>query len=138
MVHYHPFDSPGSLFYVTAGDTVVNLYRAHTDTTPQPTPTVPDEFVLDRPYPNPLSASGQSYTRIDFELPEVNRVSLKVYNILGQEVTTLVDDVPLSAKTHHFNWHGRDDFGVQVPSGVYFIRLAGKGVSRVQKIAKVK
>ncbi|RKY91388.1 hypothetical protein DRQ15_05105 [candidate division KSB1 bacterium] len=49
-------------------------------------------------------------------------VSLKVYNLLGQQVRTLVDEVEKPGY-YTVHWDGRDDQGLELPSGVYFYRL---------------
>jgi len=51
-------------------------------------------------------------------------------------VSTLFEGIMLSADTYEFHWHGRDDSGASLPSGIYFCRLSGKGMYRVKKIVK--
>jgi hypothetical protein len=70
-------------------------------------------------YPNPFNPA----TNIAFTLPSETTVSLKVYNMLGQHVETLVNEEPLSAGKHQISWDGTDFDGNQVASGVYFYRL---------------
>ncbi|MFH1688343.1 MAG: S8 family serine peptidase [bacterium] len=83
-------------------------------------PAVPAQFSLAQNYPNPFNPS----TEISFEIPVASSVTLEVYNIMGQRVTTLVDD-NLEAGQHSVTWDaGRHS------SGVYFYRLdAGSFVS---------
>jgi hypothetical protein len=69
--------------------------------------------------PNPFNPS----TTIHFNLPARTRARLKIYDIAGRVVCTLVDS-DLEAGIHHVSWSGRDDDGRQVASGVYFSRLA--------------
>jgi Secretion system C-terminal sorting domain/FG-GAP-like repeat len=83
---------------------------------------LPSKFALYQSYPNPFNPM----TTIPFDLPVAARVSLKVFNVLGQEVVTLADEVWQAGNHHvHFNAAG-------LPSGVYFYRmqatpLDGKG-----------
>ena len=78
----------------------------------------PDDFGINQNYPNPFNPS----TRIPYVLPAPGGVSLKVYNLLGQEVRVLVDE-PQGAGIYTKTWDGRDDMGRRVPSGSYFLRL---------------
>ena len=69
-------------------------------------------------YPNPFNPS----TRIEYVLHGQNTVTLKIYNILGQEVATLLDEEQ-SAGRHTIEWNSRSSAGLQVSSGVYFCRI---------------
>jgi hypothetical protein len=84
-----------------------------TPTSVGPSGELPQQFVLHQSYPNPFNPM----TTIRFDLPSAAHVSLKVYNVLGQEVVTLADEVR-GAGNHriHFNAAG-------LASGVYFYRL---------------
>ena len=85
---------------------------------------LPIEFALGQNYPNPFNPT----TEIQYALPVDARVSLKVYNITGQEVATLLDDVQ-EAGYHERLWNSRNFSNVQLGSGVYFYRLIATGVS---------
>lgn len=77
----------------------------------------PSTFALAQNYPNPFNPS----TTISFALSTAGRVSLKVYNLLGQQVVTLVDGVQ-SAGTHLVTFNAAG-----LPSGIYFSRLEQGG-----------
>lgn len=94
---------------------------------------VPTEFVLSQNYPNPFNPS----TVIQYSLPVQSRVSLAVYNLLGQHIRTLVDGVK-EAGAHSVQWDGVDDRGVQVAGGIYFIRLKSDNVSLTRKAVFMK
>jgi len=80
--------------------------------------TFPQTTCLSGNYPNPFNAQ----TRISFCLEKRSRVSLQIYNLLGNHVATLVDSY--CHKGHHnIIWDGTDEHGKQVSSGVYFCRL---------------
>jgi hypothetical protein len=64
---------------------------------------LPVEFILEQNYPNPFNPS----TTIEFTLPKSDFVTLKVYNLLGEEITTLVSE-KLSAGMHQFEWDARE------------------------------
>ncbi len=78
----------------------------------------PPGFRLFQNYPNPLNP----FTRIEFVLPEPDKVKLEIFNILGQKVRILLD-AHLDAGQQTLIWDGRDDLGREVSSGVYMYRL---------------
>ncbi len=93
---------------------------------------LPKNLTLDRPWPNP----GLQPT-IRFGLPRNDRVLLRVYNIIGQEVSVLLDgDRP--AGWHSVRWNGRDERGRTVATGVYLLRLTAAGRSLTQKLTVVR
>lgn len=83
------------------------------------TPTV---FAVEQNYPNPFNPM----TTIRYALPKTDDVEIRVYNITGQQVKTLVDK-PHEAGYYSVVWDGRNDLGSQVSSGTYFYVIkAGK------------
>jgi hypothetical protein len=82
---------------------------------------VPDEFNLYQNYPNPFNPT----TTITFSIPTVQSVKISIYNILGQLVTVLLDDVMQGGK-YQIRWDGRDSKGILVASGIYFVSLETK------------
>ena len=95
---------------------------------------VPDELSL-RQYPNPFQAQGQ--TTIEYSLPEQTEVSVKVYDVLGRRVRTLVSEETQRSGVHTLQWNARDKQGQAVASGVYFARLDA-GQTRSIKMVVVK
>ena len=81
-------------------------------------PDVPRDFALRQNYPNPFNPS----TTIDYSLPVESIVHLTVYNLLGQEVATLMNGL-VSVGKHQAVWNGKDNAGHQVASGIYFYRM---------------
>jgi hypothetical protein len=85
--------------------------------------TVPTKFVLNHNYPNPFNP----VTTIQYELPSLSKVTLKIFNLLGQEIRTLVDETQepgvKNVKVNADN----------LSSGVYFYRLEAQSVSNVGK-----
>jgi hypothetical protein len=79
---------------------------------------VPQEFGLQQNYPNPFNPE----TSIRFQLPEDSHVSLKIFNMLGQEVRTLASE-PLTAGFYNLRWDGRNAAGLRVASGVYIYQI---------------
>jgi len=93
----------------------------------------PKDYKLYQNYPNPFNPT----TRIEFQLPEQNLVSLKIYNIRGQEVKTLVDQV-MEAGYHAVIWNGRDNNGCAVTSGVYYYRMATESHTEMKKMVLLR
>jgi hypothetical protein len=84
---------------------------------------LPEAFALDQNYPNPFNPT----TTIRVALPNAAFVTLKVYNMLGQEVATLVEGEK-SAGYVTTVWNGRDQYGSAVASGVYIYRVVAQPV----------
>ena len=70
--------------------------------------------------PNPLRTA----TRIPFALTSPATVDLAVFDVAGRRVRSILEDVPFPAGDHVAGWDGRNDRGVPVPRGIYFLRLA--------------
>ena len=83
----------------------------------EPTP-LPGKFNLYQNYPNPFNPS----TNIRFEIPERANVLIKVYNILGKEIKTLLEK-ELSPGNYTIDWEAKDSNGELLPSSVYLVRL---------------
>lgn len=85
-------------------------------------------FHLGQNRPNPFNGS----TVIPFQLADPAHVRIKIYNLSGQCVKTMIDDY-LSGGYHEIRWHGLDNNGISVPSGNYIYRLeGGSGVKSKQ------
>ena len=93
-----------------------------------PTGTVPEEFVLSQNYPNPFNPT----TTIEYGLPRSGYVLLKVYNVLGEQVATLVDGNQ-PAGTFQATW---DASGM--PSGIYLYRLTAGEYVQTKKAMLMK
>jgi hypothetical protein len=94
---------------------------------------VPTQYSLDQNYPNPFNPS----TRIQFALPQESTVKLKVFNLLGQEVITLADEVR-PAGYFFTEWNGTNSLGSRVSSGVFFYRMEATAVSGNRSFVSVK
>jgi len=94
---------------------------------------LPESYSLAQNYPNPFNPT----TQIGFSLPEAAAVRVDVYNVLGQQVRTLVDE-RLAAGYHEVTWDGRSDNGSSVSSGIYFYRMAAGDYSESRKMLMVK
>ena len=93
----------------------------------------PKSYELAQNYPNPFNA----LTQIRFQLPEQSLVSIKIYNILGQEVKTLIDEVK-EAGYHTIIWNGLDKNSQPVSSGIYYYRLQTASFVQTRKMVFLK
>ena len=87
---------------------------------------LPSQFSLSQNYPNPFNSTTAISYQLSATSGQQSAVSLKIYNILGQEVKTLVDEEQLPGY-YQVLWDGRDNSGKGVSSGVYFYRLEVEG-----------
>ena len=93
---------------------------------------IPNQFELSQNYPNPFNPS----TTIRFAIPENANVKLRVYNLLGEEITTLFNG-DMSAGYHSVDWNASRN-GRQLSSGVYFYSIDATGVSGKEFISTKK
>lgn len=120
---YNSFVSAGGVPYNQAkvmiwSDTTTNIIAD------EPDRFLTEQFILEQNYPNPFN----SWTRINFMLPEDDRVTVTIYNILGQQVRQLLKNEFIPAGMHFLIWNGKNKKEIPVPSGVYIYRLStGKG-----------
>jgi glycosidase len=95
--------------------------------------SVPIVLKLYQNYPNPFNPS----TTIQFDVPTTEKVSARIFNILGQEVAVIADGV-FPAGEHQVVWNGRSQVGRPLSSGVYFVRLEAGTVTNIKKIILMK
>ncbi len=94
---------------------------------------VPTQFELTQNYPNPFNPS----TMISYSITKSSFVSLKVYDILGREVKTLVSQ-QMNAGKHNLNWNGDDNYGNKVSSGTYIYRITADNFVSSKKMILIK
>ena len=94
---------------------------------------IPSVYSLSQNYPNPFNP----ITKMNYALPKRSRVIISVYNVLGQEVTTLLNKEQ-DYGYHTVTWNGTDRIGKQVASGVYFARLTTKNFGQTKKMLMLK
>jgi hypothetical protein len=85
---------------------------------------LPVTFTLSQNYPNPFNPT----TNIRYALPQAAHVSVKIYNLLGQEIALLKDEIQMPG-SYDVVWNGRNTMGQSVASGVYFYRLQAQGLN---------
>jgi hypothetical protein len=94
---------------------------------------IPKEFALEQNYPNPFNPE----TEIKFALPKSGNVTLKIYNINGQEIATLVNE-NRNAGYYKVKWNGKDKNGKQVASGIYLYKIQAGKYTSVKKMTFLK
>lgn len=93
----------------------------------------PQSFVLNQNFPNPFNPD----TKIQYELPEAAQVDIRIFDVLGREVRTLVNE-RIDPGFHEVTWNGRDDSGVQVSSGVYYYHIVAGENRQTKKMLLLK
>ena len=96
--------------------------------------SVPGDYLLKQNYPNPFNPS----TKIQFGIPKGEKVSISVYDIMGQEVKTLIDHEVMNAGKYTVEWNGTDNFGKKVTSGIYFAKMIAGKFQQTKKMNLVK
>ena len=94
---------------------------------------VPVEFALEQNYPNPFNPS----TIIRYSIVSPSVVSLKIFDILGREVKTLVNKEQVNG-VYEVNWNGDDELGNKVSTGVYFYRIDAGDFVQTRKMMLIK
>ncbi len=95
---------------------------------------IPIQYKLDQNYPNPFNPT----TQISYNLPQNVTVSLKIYNIMGKEVKTLVNNQLQSPGSYTVQWDGRDNSGNMVASGTYLYRIQASHFTETKKMILLK
>ena len=90
--------------------------------------TIPSEFALFQNFPNPFNSSSV----IKYSVPKSSPVTLKIFNTLGEEIETLVNEEN-PAGTYELNWNAAN-----LPSGVYFYRLQAGDFVQTRKMILLK
>jgi hypothetical protein len=91
--------------------------------------SIPLKFNLSQNYPNPFNP----VTKIKYELPRNINVTIKVYDLLGREVTTLINNEFRNAGNYEIEWNGSN-----YASGVYFYRIQAGDFTDVKKMVLIK
>ena len=96
-------------------------------------PDVPNTFSIAQNYPNPFNPE----TTIPYALPQSVHVRLVIYNVLGQEIRTLVNELK-PAGYYRVVWDNKDDFGKSVSSGIYLYRIVAGDFVETKKLLLLK
>jgi hypothetical protein len=118
-------DYDTEIFYLSSKWTETTSIQADRD--------IPKEFTLSQNYPNPFNP----ITRINFKLPQASHVVMKIYDIFGREVRTLIE-TQYEAGSYYLNWDARDDYGDFVSSGIYIYEIKAGKFSQAKKMTLIK
>ncbi len=94
---------------------------------------LPTAFALGQNYPNPFNPD----TQIRYDLPKDSQVQLRVFNMMGQEVRTLLNE-SMPAGSHEIRWDGRDQSGVRVATGVYVYVIRAGDFAQSKRMTLIK
>ncbi len=112
---------------------LARLETVYGNSEPTMTTPIPTEFRLYQNYPNPFNPT----TQIEFDLPEAVRVTLRVFNTLGQEVTT-VNDAMYPAGHHVATWNGKSNTGADAATGLYIYQLKAGAFTDTKKMVLMR
>ncbi len=96
--------------------------------------TVPDRFEMSQNYPNPFNPT----TKVDFSVPKTGTVTMKIFDISGREIKSLINNQTMFAGKYTVDWNSTDNSGRQVSSGVYFYRIFSNGTAITKKMMLIK
>ena len=119
--------------YALSHSEIRSLYDIVSSVNDEPENYFPDQTILFQNYPNPFN----SQTVISFQIKSAAKVSLEIYNILGNKIQTLVDEYK-RAGHYSVSWDGNDESGLQVPTGIYFYRLIADNYTQTKKLLILK
>lgn len=94
---------------------------------------LPLQFTLHQNYPNPFNPA----TTISFMLAHQTKVTLSIYNVLGEKVATIVDEIK-EAGSHAVSWNGRNEKGRLLSSGIYIYTLATDSFVQSRRLLLLK
>ena len=94
---------------------------------------IPSAYSLSQNYPNPFNP----ITKMNYTLPKRSKIIISIYNVLGQEVTTLLNKEQ-NYGYHTVTWNGADHSGRQMASGVYFARMNTNSFTQTKKMLLLK
>lgn len=113
------YDIPVTLDVILAGD--------------EPNAELPTAFALKGNFPNPFNAT----TELQFAVPSASHVSIKLFNIVGQEIRTLLDQT-MDAGQHVATWDGTDSRGINSPTGIYLVQMTANDLTFTGKLMLLK
>jgi len=94
---------------------------------------LPTEFLLEQNYPNPFNP----VTTIKYQIPERSNVKLLIYDIMGREIRTLVNENK-DIGYYSINWNGKDNSSQTVSSGVYLLKINAGNFTKVKKMVLLR
>jgi hypothetical protein len=119
--------------YAASVQQITSLFDINTAVSVTDDPGISRSYELYQNYPNPFNPN----TAISYQLVANSFVTLKVYDVLGREIRTLVEGI-VQAGVHSAGWDGKNDWGVGVPSGIYLCQLRTGSFVMTRKMLLIK
>ena len=94
----------------------------------------PEDYKLNQNYPNPFNPT----TTIEYTLPIASQLSISIFNVMGQEVATVLPLQDKQAGTYRVSWNGLDRSGNQVASGTYFYTMRFGNFTKTKQMTFMK
>ena len=94
----------------------------------------PEDYKLSQNYPNPFNPT----TTIEYTLPIASRISISIFNVMGQEVANIIQNQDKPAGTYQVTWNGTDKNGNQVASGTYFYSMRFGNFTKTKQMTFMK
>lgn len=126
---YQYYDEDKAMWYLCSGE----LGELVTTGIEDIDNNIPKEYALFQNYPNPFNPE----TTIEFQLPKTGIVSIKIYNMLGQLIKTLVDEIK-TAGSYSVRWNGKDENGNSAASGIFIYQMKTNEYQASKKMITLK
>ena len=94
----------------------------------------PEDYKLSQNYPNPFNPT----TTIEYSLPIASKISISIFNVMGQEVASIIQNQDKPAGTYQVTWNGMDKSGNQVASGTYFYSMRFGNFTKTKQMTFMK
>ncbi|MCB2231484.1 fibronectin type III domain-containing protein [bacterium] len=130
IIAYDEENNPSGLSNISSAEA---FFEFSTGTGDEDDPTLPGDFALTQNYPNPFNPT----TQIDYAVPVRSDVRIEVFNVRGQLVRTLVDEVKATG-FYTVEWDGRGNGNTEVASGIYLYRIVAGEFRETKKMIMLK
>ena len=127
------FNGNMAIFGTTQLYSAYSFIGASSPTAVEESGNSPATYSLEQNYPNPFNPS----TTMSFYVPVSSRISLRIYNLLGQEVASLVEGESPAGR-YNIVWNGKDDASHPVASGIYLYKVLATPVTGGQEVMQVR
>ncbi|MCJ7801203.1 MAG: S8 family serine peptidase, partial [Candidatus Marinimicrobia bacterium] len=118
---------------MTVDSLLIDGIMTHIDNLLIDHPLIPDKFELYQNYPNPFNSN----TTIEYDIKQHSNITIKIFDILGKEIITLVNNIESPGKKS-ITWNGTDNNGNPVSTGVYIYNLILGDKSYTKKMLLIK
>lgn len=133
-IRFKIIGNPSDAFDLNFSRFIVNTqaYQAQPATVSRVEKAVPHQLVLEQNFPNPFNPA----TTIAYTLASSARVQISIYNVMGQEVRTLIDETQ-PAGTYQLHWDGKDRNGKEISAGIYLYKAILGNEVKIRRMVKL-